>query len=182
MFPKTKSKKFFKVNLTGNALEYVHEYPIHTRTNMDFNRFLELCERASSFPFDHSTPHQLVLGGNRLTCMKPFEKLFLFLQDRLRELSLKDNFLSQFPMDILVLKNLTALSLNNNRLHYIPEGTLSQLTGLLWLNLGNNELTSLPVDIISCSKLKGLHLSANKFTGKLIKFVKYTTSYSSLCI
>jgi Leucine-rich repeat (LRR) protein len=84
----------------------------------------------------------------------------------LSELSLRENNFSQFPIEILVLKNLTSLSLANNQLEVIDKDILSQLPNLQWLNLAHNRLTELPVDIVCCHHLRGIDLEGNNFSSE----------------
>jgi Leucine-rich repeat (LRR) protein len=85
----------------------------------------------------------------------------------LSELSLRENVFKAFPREILVLSNLTSLSLANNRLRYIEPGIFSKLVHLEWANFGGNRLSELPTDITYCQGLKGLDLQNNDFESKL---------------
>ncbi|KAI8141345.1 hypothetical protein BJV82DRAFT_689257 [Fennellomyces sp. T-0311] len=85
------------------------------------------------------------------------------MRQQLHELSLRENNFTYIPPEILCLTQLTSLSLASNRIHDIPEGTLSQLPNLQWLSLSNNHLTRLPKDLAKCHRLKGLDIHSNEF-------------------
>jgi Leucine-rich repeat (LRR) protein len=111
---------------------------------------------------------QLLLRRNRLDSLQAYAKALLEFKQHLTELSLRENSFSQFPTEILVLKNLTSLSLAFNQLETIERGMLSELSNLQWLNLSNNKLKDLPIDIVCCHQLRGLDLENNDFTSKEI--------------
>lgn len=112
---------------------------------------------------------QLLLRRNRLDSLQSYAKAILQLKQYLTELSLRENNFSQFPTEVLVLKNLTSLSLAFNRLETIERDTLSQLVNLQWLNLSHNKLKDLPIDIVCCHQLRGLDLEDNTFTSKEVQ-------------
>ncbi|KAK4514230.1 glycogenin glucosyltransferase [Mucor velutinosus] len=122
--------------------------------------------RNSFFNRKQTTPgvQQLLLRRNQLDSLQTYAKALLQFKQHLTELSLRENNFSQFPIEILVLKNLTSLSLANNQLEVIHKDILSQLPNLQWLNLAHNRLTELPVDIVCCHYLRGLDLESNNFS------------------
>ncbi|KAL7316106.1 hypothetical protein PS15m_005244 [Mucor circinelloides] len=122
--------------------------------------------RNSFFNRKQNTPviQQLLLRRNQLDSLQTYAKALLQFKQHLTELSLRENNFSQFPTEILVLKNLTSLSLANNQLEAIHKDVLSQLPNLQWLNLAHNQLTELPVDIVCCHHLRGLDLESNNFS------------------
>lgn len=97
-------------------------------------------------------------------------------KQHLTELSLRENNFSQFPIEILALKNLTSLSLANNQLEIINKDVLSQLPSLQWLNLAHNRLTELPVDIVCCHHLRGIDLEGNNFSSELNSVIPDVTN------
>ncbi|CEP12477.1 hypothetical protein [Parasitella parasitica] len=122
--------------------------------------------RSSFFNRKSSTPgvQQLLMRRNQLNSLQIYAKALIQLKEHLTELSLRENNFSQFPMEILALKNLTTLSLANNQLEVINKDVLSQLPNLQWLNLAHNRLAQLPVDIVCCHYLRGLDLENNNFS------------------
>lgn len=123
-----------------------------------------LCDVLEHLPL--SQVGQLLLRKNDLSDLCALKRCFHSMTVNLTELSLQENCFSDFPMEILVLKNLVSLSLSKNSFDSIPEGTLSGLTNLRWLNLSQNKLSELPADLTKCMKLKGLDLHFNNFKGK----------------
>ncbi|KAI8370719.1 uncharacterized protein BYT42DRAFT_617238 [Radiomyces spectabilis] len=106
---------------------------------------------------------QLLLRRNRLTCLKKYAKALHSFRHHLLELSLRDNLLLKFPIEIMSLKQLTTLSLSNNALTVIETQLLPHLPHMQWLSLGGNQLKDLPSDIVCCRHLKGLDLQNNQF-------------------
>ncbi|GAA5801849.1 hypothetical protein HPULCUR_007304 [Helicostylum pulchrum] len=104
---------------------------------------------------------QLLLRRNRLDSLRIYAKALSQLKQHLTELSLRENNFMTFPGEVAVLKNLTSLSLANNRLKIIENEMLSSLIHLQWLNLSHNQLTELPLDIVCCHHLRGLDLEDN---------------------
>lgn len=81
------------------------------------------------------------------------------------KLFLSCNLLQTVPMEIFFLKNLTVLSLRNNKLTKIPSA-IGRLHNLCELNLGGNELRSLPFEIlklITDHRLKVFNVQPNPF-------------------
>ena len=81
----------------------------------------------------------------------------------IKELDLSHNNLTQLPVEIGQLTQLTVLYLSNNKLTYLPVeiGLLTQLTVLY---LYNNNLTQLPVEIGLLTQLTKLYLDGNQLT------------------
>ncbi|GAN09216.1 small GTP-binding protein [Mucor ambiguus] len=133
--------------------------------------------RNSFFNRKQSTPgvQQLLLRRNQLDSLQSYAKALVQFKQNLTELSLRENNFSQFPIEILVLKNLTSLSLANNQLEVIHKDVLSQLPNLQWLNLAHNRLTELPVDIVCCHHLRGLDLDSNNFSSAFPSIIFYLT-------
>ncbi|KAI8886383.1 L domain-like protein [Backusella circina FSU 941] len=106
---------------------------------------------------------QLLLRRNRLDSLGDYGNALESLKKNLSELSLRENLFKAFPREILVLNNLTSLSLANNRLRYIELGVFSTLVHLEWVNFSGNKLSELPLDITYCQGLKGFDLQNNDF-------------------
>ncbi|KAI8880782.1 L domain-like protein, partial [Backusella circina FSU 941] len=106
---------------------------------------------------------QLLLRRNRLESLKIYSKAIGHFKKSLTELSLRENNFTQFPQEILILTNLTSLSLASNQIEFIEQGLLSKLTSLQWLNLSGNQLSYLPSDILCCHFLRGIDLENNSF-------------------
>ena len=81
----------------------------------------------------------------------------------IKHLDLSYNNLTQLPVEICQLTQLTKLNLYNNNITHLPVeiGQLTQLTTLL---LCNNKLTQLPVEIGQLTQLTTLDLSTNNLT------------------
>lgn len=115
-----------------------------------------------------------MLRRNRLDSLQAYAKALLQFKQHLTELSLRENNFVQFPAEILVLKNLTSLSLAFNQLETIERDTLSQLINLQWLNLSHNKLKDLPIDIVCCHQLRGLDLENNNYTSKVVWLAQHS--------
>lgn len=72
------------------------------------------------------------------------------------------NIIGTIPDEIISLKKLAKIDLENNCVVYISEH-LSSLKGLIHLNLKNNSLTELPVKVANMGCLKQLELEGNPF-------------------
>ncbi|KAI8922756.1 hypothetical protein BC831DRAFT_376472, partial [Entophlyctis helioformis] len=73
------------------------------------------------------------------------------------------NQLTEIPAEIGYLKNLTSLSVGNNRLTSLPD-TIGLLTKLVELKANDNLLTSIPVTIAALTKLTTLSLEQNQIS------------------
>lgn len=78
--------------------------------------------------------------------------------DTIEFLNLKKKKLEEFPMEILKLPHLKALSLRLNKIDSIPD-TIAHLKELEYLDLGTNPLTEFPKAVLSLSSLKILILA-----------------------
>jgi Leucine-rich repeat (LRR) protein len=81
----------------------------------------------------------------------------------IKKLDLSNNKLTQLPVEIVQLTQLTTLHLTNNNITKLPV-EIRQLTQLTTLNLSTNKLTQLPVEIGQLTQLTTLHLSFNNLT------------------
>jgi len=77
-------------------------------------------------------------------------------------LSLIDYGLTEFPGEILELRNLEYLDLDGNKLKILPED-VDKLTRLTGLYLYDNDLHTLPANVQHLRKLKALSLASNQF-------------------
>ncbi|GJP46334.1 hypothetical protein CLOM_g5636 [Closterium sp. NIES-68] len=100
----------------------------------------------------------LAAYGNRLTSLPPSITHLTALQ----ELFLQGNRISSLPP--LALSSLRQLSLADNCLSAIPQGTLSQLPSLDSLWLYGNSISHLPSDSAQCPRLANLWLEGNPLT------------------
>jgi len=91
----------------------------------------------------------------------------------LTTLSLDSNQLSRLPAQIGQLTNLTKLDLYNNQLSSLP-AQIGQLTHLTKLDLYNNQLSSLPAEIGQLTKLTTLNLSRNQFSSLPVEIGQLT--------
>ncbi|CAO3652424.1 unnamed protein product [Cunninghamella blakesleeana] len=85
------------------------------------------------------------------------------MRHSLRELTLRNNDFKEFPEEVIVLVNLTSLSLAKNQLKVIYANIFPQLSQLTWLSLSNNHLQELPTDLDRCQNLLGIDISNNEF-------------------
>ena len=83
--------------------------------------------------------------------------------EQVKVLSLENQNIERFPIEILKLKNLTHLGLAQNKLSSFPR-EIRQLKNLTWLNLRENKFTTLPKEVLQLNKLKTLYLGWNKIS------------------
>ncbi len=95
------------------------------------------------------------VGFNNLTSIN-------FLCKELETLSLSRNTLTEFPKDILELKNLQNLSLSHNKFKEFPK-EIFKLKNLQELSLAKNQIDKLPKEISNLQNLQKLNLSGNLF-------------------
>ena len=105
---------------------------------------------------------------------------------QLTELNLSfNNNLTQLSVEIGQLTQLTELYLRNNQLTKLPV-EIGQLTQLTRLDLSNNNLTQLPVEIGQLTQLTELYLRNNQLTqlpveiGQLTQLTELYLSYNKL--
>jgi Leucine-rich repeat (LRR) protein/signal transduction histidine kinase len=110
-------------------------------------------------------------------------------------LDLSGQQITEFPMEILQLKNIRNLNLGynsyeygrNNNLKEIPT-QIGELKQLQELNLGGNQLTNIPIQIGELKQLRKLNLGGNKLTnlptqiGELKQLQKLNLSGNKLTI
>ena len=80
----------------------------------------------------------------------------------LREVNFEHNDLHDFPVELLQLPELTGIVLSHNKLVSVP--SLSKLSKLEHLGLGNNDLLLLPADLGSLQALNYLRLDGNRLS------------------
>eukprot|EP01006_Ploeotia_vitrea_P003538 TRINITY_DN112794_c0_g1_i1.p1 TRINITY_DN112794_c0_g1~~TRINITY_DN112794_c0_g1_i1.p1 ORF type:complete len:233 (+),score=36.57 TRINITY_DN112794_c0_g1_i1:85-783(+) len=85
------------------------------------------------------------------------------LYERLEQLNLSYNNLSEFPLCLCRLKYLTRLDLNNNNIQSLPT-KVDQLKSLETLYLDSNYIMALPYTIVHLKNLKYLYLENNPLT------------------
>ena len=94
-------------------------------------------------------------------------------------LNLSNNKLTQLPVEIGQLSQLTMLDVSYNNLTQLPV-EIGQLTQLTTLHLSHNKLSQLPVEIGELTQLTSLHLSNNKLTHLPVEIgnlIQLTTLY-----
>lgn len=77
----------------------------------------------------------------------------------LRTINLAGNKLESFPLFLCQLVRLDFADLSENLIHELPEGI--ELLNAVELNLRHNNISSLPVSIARCKRLKVLRLQEN---------------------
>jgi len=103
----------------------------------------------------------------------------------IKELDLRYNNLTQLPVEIGQLTQLTTLDLFNNNLTHLPV-EIGQLTQLTELYLDYNQLTHIPVEIGQLTQLTELYLNNNKLThlpveiGQLTQLTELDLRYNKL--
>ena len=83
------------------------------------------------------------------------------VSENVSKLDLSNMNLTEFPTEILNLKNLRKLNLSNNKLSVIPR-EIEKLKNLELLDLSNNNINNFYAKICSLKKLKVLNLNNNK--------------------
>ena len=71
--------------------------------------------------------------------------------------------------DLSGLTGLIELNLQDNQLSSLPDGFFDDLTALSWLDLGFNQLTSIPSELFTLSNLSSLIFWDNQLSGKIPK-------------
>ncbi|SMF30557.1 MULTISPECIES: leucine-rich repeat domain-containing protein [unclassified Pseudomonas] len=99
---------------------------------------------------------RLDLRGNQLAVLDGVQGLTLLTQ-----LDLSDNLLSALPEQIHRLIRLQYLNLSNNQFTSLPAG-IERMVGLTQLNLSGNRLGELPDTLRALTRLLQLHLAENR--------------------
>lgn len=100
--------------------------------------------QVDSVVWEITSLEELSLGGNALkTIPKEIENL-----QNLKLLALNYNELSEFPMEVLALKNLETLLIGNNQLRKIPS-EIAQLTNLKELSISRNLFEEFPKEVLA---------------------------------
>ena len=98
----------------------------------------------------------LSLAGNHISHLP--EGIFPKLKN-LTSLTLCNNSLQTFPVEICLLQKLDAIDLSGNKIHSIPD-SLENLQAVE-LNLNQNRLSTLPSSLTKCPRLKVLRVDEN---------------------
>lgn len=77
-------------------------------------------------------------------------------------LILSDNKIKKIPREIKILKSLSRLALNDNRIEEI-DSSIGDCVGLSWMDLTRNRLRALPPELGILTRISGLGLSENLF-------------------
>ena len=80
--------------------------------------------------------------------------------DQVEWLTLRDNGLKQFPMEILEFNNLKYLDLSENDISVLPK-EIGKLDHLFYLDLSGNHITTLPNEFSNIKTLRNLYLGYN---------------------
>ncbi len=161
-------------NLTEIPKE-VLEFPKLEVLNLSKNKITDIPEwlnKLSSLEnlnLDHNSikkieylPHnllQLSVNNNNLTEIDTNLKL-----EQLFSISLKNNQLTQFPIELLEKsKNLYSLDLNNNHIKRLSQ-KIGKFHNLSFLSIVNNQLTELPEEIAESERLSQLLIGLNQLS------------------
>ncbi len=98
-----------------------------------------------------------------MTTEKIRKKIKRVKEQRLTELDLSSNSLTEIPTEVFDLEWLETLYLIDNQLTSVAE-SITRLTNLSTLDLGGNQLTSVPESITNLTNLSTLNLSRNQLT------------------
>lgn len=102
---------------------------------------------------------QLYMNDNKLYYISPTA----FAETILSRLTLKNNFLTEFP-DLDVIKNtLLRLRLSHNKIRYVPEALIENLSGLITLELDGNPLVMMTNFYLHLPVLSTLNLGEIDF-------------------
>jgi internalin A len=113
-----------------------------------------------------------------MTTDKFRKKIKRVKEQRLTELDLSSNSLTEIPTEVFELEWLETLSLWNNQLTSVPE-SITRLSNLSTLDLGGNQLTSVPESITRLTNLSTLNLSRNQLTS-VAESITHLTNLSTL--
>eukprot|EP01127_Copromyxa_protea_P010567 TRINITY_DN2576_c0_g3_i1.p1 TRINITY_DN2576_c0_g3~~TRINITY_DN2576_c0_g3_i1.p1 ORF type:complete len:711 (-),score=90.68 TRINITY_DN2576_c0_g3_i1:365-2497(-) len=142
----------------------ISEFPEDLRENLNSATILDLsiC-KFTEFPhWLVSLPslETLKLSGNEISSIPDLDT-----SKTLKDLQLRWNKISEFPVNLLKLESLTNLDLAANDLVEISDN-ISDLCNLTSLNLSHNRLTKLPLSLAKLTKLNSLHIDENPFIDK----------------
>jgi Leucine-rich repeat (LRR) protein len=120
--------------------------------------------------------HFLIFQQTQLTdyYQSPFEKSIF------KVINLSKNGFAQFPLPLLLCKNLEELDLSYNKMKTLPK-EICQLTKLSKLTLTGNELTELPEGIGILSKLNYFAVDRNNLT-EIPSGLCYLKQLQTLCL
>ena len=104
----------------------------------------------------------------------------LFVLDALSTLDLDNNEISEFPLPLGILTTLKRLSLRYNQIHSIPAWLFTSpiANSLEEFFLENNDLTSIPCDIVRFQILKQLGLKGNPLANPLKKILDVGSDFA----
>ena len=91
--------------------------------------------------------------------------------DKVEYLSLSDQNIRDFPLEILAMKNLRVLNLSRTNISIIPP-EIDQLQQLEYLNLTGNSIQELPEELTRLKELNYLVLSYNNISEEEIKWLR----------
>ncbi|VDO97296.1 unnamed protein product [Soboliphyme baturini] len=81
---------------------------------------------------------------------------------KLRRLNLAENLLSEIPVALAMLSNLSSLDVSRNRLQHVQKFVFDQMSGLQTLTLSENAISTIDRHAFrNCSSLESLDLSTN---------------------
>eukprot|EP00596_Hydrurales_sp_CCMP1899_P000407 CAMPEP_0119039650 /NCGR_PEP_ID=MMETSP1177-20130426/9263_1 /TAXON_ID=2985 /ORGANISM="Ochromonas sp, Strain CCMP1899" /LENGTH=911 /DNA_ID=CAMNT_0007003813 /DNA_START=957 /DNA_END=3692 /DNA_ORIENTATION=+ len=101
-----------------------------------------------------------LMGQNRKIGTFPFQSLALF-SDIITELILSNNFLNSIPLAICTLTKLTKLNLSNNELDSLSDHITSSCSHIKELDLSENKFTTFPSAIFDLLALESLKINNN---------------------
>eukprot|EP00981_Chlorochromonas_danica_P007020 scaffold1524_cov182-Ochromonas_danica.AAC.4 len=125
------------------------------KLKLDFNKSLDL---QNGFPVELAPLQALSIRGCGLTVF-PGDNLHMF--EKLTTLTLEENRLEYLPAGFCQLRALTSLDLSKNRLYSLPDN-FHELSSLMTLTVESNNLEALPATFYQLTELKTLNLAKNR--------------------
>ncbi len=148
------------LGLSGNPLKSLPADFAHLSTLEELN-IGPLSDLASNLSPIGELPHLQRLKLHGLKEQTPIS--WLYKLKSLKELDLRGNNLTQFPLIVTHLTNLEVLDLNFNHIPEIPP-EISMMQALRIIKLDSNNLTKLPESFAKLPNIETIGLSDNLFT------------------
>lgn len=142
----------------------VNQAPLLTPAELARERWYINLEDARKNP---DKVYKLDLSDNKLREF-PIEVLMF---KNLQVLNLSDNHIKSIPPEIKIFKNLQELNLYHNRIKFLP-AEIGDLANLHTLLLANNNLYKFPIEIRGLQKLQLMDITSNNVTFHEMDYVR----------